>query len=191
MNSSTLKQSTYSLGKSVMPSKPSHFQKFWSLKTVPKNIAPKEGAEARKAAKLEEVLSMRRLQIGEDLRIFLVEAKKFSSATNLKTLEPQAIAECTATLYLSGRKSMTWCLTDGISWIFGAVDIEGSTGSKKVYRADALKYNTAEAGGQVKFSEKTLADIFSVLVFWVSPICSKEDGLRLMLLPRPLLTLRV
>ncbi|KAJ2936509.1 hypothetical protein H1R20_g586, partial [Candolleomyces eurysporus] len=70
------------------------------------------------AANFDQVVYLLESQEDPEFCVCLIEAKRLTDA--LRNHIPQAIAEACVTSRKLDLKEITWCLTDGITWIFGS-----------------------------------------------------------------------
>ncbi|RXW24335.1 hypothetical protein EST38_g1520 [Candolleomyces aberdarensis] len=76
-------------------------------------------------ANLDQVVYLLESQEDPDFCVCLIEVKRLTNA--LRNHISQAIAEACVTSHKLGLKKITWCLTDGITWIFGVFSLTDRT----------------------------------------------------------------
>jgi len=77
---------------------------------------------------------------------------------------PQIVAECIATMKLSGASAMRWCLSTGSSWVFGVICDKSVGGEYRVYSIKPMEYAIDALDDSANIS--VIQDIFWALVCW-------------------------
>ncbi|CAA7264424.1 unnamed protein product [Cyclocybe aegerita] len=108
-------------------------------------------------------------------QIFLIEAKK--KELRLEDRVPQVVAECLASLSNNSmaRTQLPWCLTNGIEWIFGLVQLQTieeprRSGARPQTRVERQSYYfptfQLQHDMNGKLSQADVKTVFIMLMFW-------------------------